>query len=163
MSTLSTAVQEAIKNDLPGLVAAELKEFVARAEKNEGRVQLLTDQLGSRDAKIRELTALLEAHKEVAIREQEVANAVAAQQVREIELRNAAASLDAQIARAELQGVKDTANLFLRNTIFRESVVSDVAKPVEGSTSNVPGQHSYPGMLQRDAHPDVTTTTRETE
>jgi hypothetical protein len=52
----------------------------------------------------------------------------------------------------------------VRNTTFRQTVVADVAKPVDGH----PGGNGYaggPGYLTRngDGRPDTTTTTETTE
>lgn len=160
--SISQAVQEAIKANLPGMVAGELQEFIAQAKKTETELANATALLKVRNEKIDELQAILTGHKELAVREQAVAKREADQSVNELALLRRECFLEAKLAQAELTGVKDTVNLFLRNVTVRQTVVADVAKPVEGMPPGN-GLSGYGGMLQRDQKPDTTTTSETQE
>jgi hypothetical protein len=164
MSTLSQAVQEAIQKDLPGIAANELAQFIKNAERTAELLETTKKHVAVLTEQNNRLTDDLNKHRSLDEREAELAKREAATQTRELELLRQEAGLAAKIAQAELAGVKDTMGAFLRNTTFRQTVVADVAKPVDGH----PGGNGYngsPGYLTRnpDSRPDTTTTTETTE
>lgn len=165
MTILSAAVQQAIQADLPGMVATELKDFIAKAEKDAQNVQRLTEQLANSESKVSELRSVIQKHLELDTREAEIEKQTNALFEKELSLLRREAFMDAKTAQAELQGVKETTSQFLRNVTFRENVIADVSKPVEGSPSPGQGMYGTPGMLQRngDGKPDTTTVTRTAE
>lgn len=161
-SQLSQAVQVAISQNLTGVVAGELSDFIEKAKQTETRLERSREENASLNRQITDLQGTISAHRSLAEREGAVASRETAVQTKEIELIKREAAIEAKIAQAELSGVRYSMEAFLKNATVRETVVSDVAKPVEGS----PGGNGYaggPGYLARDHKPDTTTTTRTTE
>jgi len=163
MSQLSQAVQEAIQKDLPGLAAGELKTFIAKAEQTEKELTEARALLVIRNKTIAEQTVQLEQHKALNERQAELNKYSSELQQKELALLKREAVLEAKIATAELNGVKETMDAFLKNTTVRKTVIADVSKPVDGMPSSQYASGSA-GTLQRnyDGRPDTTTTT-ETE
>ena len=162
--TLSQSVQEAIRQNLSGVVAGELSEFIEKAKKTETELTRAREQNVSLSKQVSDLEGRLQAHRELSEREQAVATRESAVQANEIALLKRVAFMDAKLAQAELGGVKYSMEAFLRNAIIRETVVSDVTKPVEGYPGGN-GMSGGPGYLMRspDGRPDTTTTTRTSE
>lgn len=161
---LSQSVQEAIRQNLSGVVAGELSEFIDRAKRQEAELERVKASNAALGTEIENLQAKLAAHREMAERERAVTDRENAAQATELTLLKREASLDAKVAHAELNGVKYSMESFLRNVTVRTNVVSDVAKPVQGS----PGGNGYgatPGFLARspDGRLDHVTTTRTEE
>ena len=123
MSTLSQAVQEAIQKDLPGFVAGELKTFIAQAEQTARDLASVKALLDAERSITANQKKELNQHAELSQREREIAAALAAVQQRELDLLKREAGMDAAVAKAELAGVKDTANMFLRNVTVRQTIV----------------------------------------
>lgn len=159
MNNLSSAVQEAIQKDLPGLVAGELKDFIVAAEDTANKLQRRQEELAASQREVQILRDTLAQHRDIAVREAEVEKQVKAVQEKEMSLLRREAALEGKLAYAELQGVKDTMSHFLRNVTVRQNVVADVAKAVDGMPGNGQGTYGTPGHLVRDQRPDTTTTT----
>ena len=158
MTTLSQAVQEAIQKDLPGLAAHELATFIKNAEADALALVKAKEQLATANTRIAELKEKMDEHLDLDVRRAHLEKVAVDQQAVELALLKREAQLDAQIARAELAGVKDTVGSFLRNVTVRQTVVEDVAKPVVGSPAGGNGYNGSPGYLVRDSRPDTTTT-----
>jgi hypothetical protein len=161
-SQLSQAVQAAISQNLTGVVAGELSDFIEKAKQTEARLERSREENASLSRQIADLQGQINAHRALAERENAVATRESAAQAKEIELIKREASIDAKIAQAELGGVKYSMEAFLKNATVRETVVSDVAKPVDGFPGGN-GMSGGPGYLVRDHRPDTTTVTRTTE
>lgn len=161
---LSSAVQEAIRSNLSGVVAGELSDFIEKSKKQAAELERVYSAKATLERTTADLQARLSAHGGLDVRESAVAEREKAAQARELELLKREAVLDAKVAQAELGGVKYSMEAFLRNAIIRETVVSDVTKPVEGYPGGN-GMSGGPGYLMRspDGRPDTTTTTRTSE
>lgn len=161
-SPLSQSVQEAIRQNLSGVVAGELSDFIEKAKRQETELERTKAAFASLNAELDKLKATLDLHRALAEREREMEARENAALEKEIALIKREAGLDARIAQAELGGVKYSLEAFLRNATVRETVVANVSKPVQGS----PGGNGYgptPGFLTRDPVADTTTTTRTAE
>jgi hypothetical protein len=149
--SLSQAVQEAIRANLPGQAAEEMKNFITQAQQTESRLASVTADRDNLRKQLDEKTAILASHQDLAVNKARDA---------EIELIKRAAAIDTQIARAELAGVKDTMGLFLRNVTVRTSVQEQVGVPVQGSPAGN-GYGGSCGMVLRSDDKRETTETKE--
>lgn len=162
MTSLSQAVQEAIKNDLPGLAANELSQFIKQAETTASALKNAESRITAMEIVESQLRAELSKHNSLDARERNLTEITTQQQAKELELLKREAFMEAKIAQAELGGVKYSMESFLRNVTVRSTVISDVAKPVDG----IHGGNGYsgsPGYLARDPRPDTHTTTETPE
>lgn len=162
MTTLSQAVQEAIQKDLPGIAANELSTFIKNAENTARELERARSEVSAKADRIERMEATLAVHVELAKREQEVTKREDDIIAKDLALSKREAQLDAKIAQAELGGVKETMNAFLRNVTVRQTIIADVSKPVDG----VPGSQynsGGPGFLARSPNPDTTTKIEEQE
>lgn len=161
---LSSAVQEAIRSNLSGVVAGELSDFIEKAKKQVVELERMREDRARLTKSVDELQARLNAHLELGARETALSEREKTVQASELTLLKREATLDAKVAQAELGGVRYSMEAFLKNTTVRQTVVSDVAKPVEG-WSGGNGSIGGPGYLARspDGRPDTTTTTETTE
>lgn len=160
--TLSQSVQEAIRQNLSGVVAGELSDFIEQSKRQKVELERTREQNASMKTEIEDLLTRLQSHRNMDERESEMAKRESVVQFNEIELLKHEAFLEAKIAHAELSGVKYSMEAFLKNATVRETVVANVAKPVEGYPGGN-GMSGGPGFLTRDHQPDTTTTTRTTE
>jgi hypothetical protein len=156
--SISQAVQEAIRNNLPGQVADEMRAFIENAQQTEkllARAQeqnrTLTDEIGS-------LEATLSQHQAVAVRERAVGEREKAAEAKEIELIKLGARMEADVAKAELKGVRETQTQFLANSVVRRTVLENSQELVVGQYNNgysqVPPTQTVPTFK-------TTTTTEE--
>ncbi len=152
MSQLSQAVQEAVKSQLTGLVAEELKDFITTAQAQDLQLKAAQSQLASANNKIQALEAKLADHKEIGEREKALENHALELQQKEIALLKREAGLEAVVAKAELGGVKDTMQAFLKNPIVRTTIQEQTHVPTDGlapSQGNGYSNPGYPGMVHK--------------
>ena len=157
--SISQEIQDAIQKGLPGMVAGELKDFIAQAERTAKDLDGTKASLALSQDKVAALNAQLEQHRSIDEKQAKLEATARANQETELALLKREAGLDAKIALAELGGVKETMNSFLRNVSVRQTVVSDVAKPVDGVATGPNGNYGMPGTLQRTV--DTVTKTEE--
>ncbi len=160
MTQLSNAVQEAIKGNLPGLVAAELKDYIDQAEKNAIALEKAENRASSWERDANQYRRELAMHVDLDSRKRELQLEEKRLSEMELKLLKQEAALEAKVTKAELSGVKETMVMFLKNSVVRQTVVADVAKPVEGYPGNQYNS-GCSGTLQRSV--DTTTTTKEVE
>lgn len=160
---LSAAVQQAIAEALPGMAAGELKTFIDNAQQTEKKLAGAIARLTERDETIDDLRTKLDMHHSIAERERELeerAEKVAQDraELHQLRLKHelAAAKLEADVARSELKGVRETTSLFLRNTVVHNSVLTSMPVPVEATPAN---QYGNSG---REAHVQIHTASTST-
>lgn len=162
---LSAAVQQAIAEALPGMAAGELKTFIDTAQQTEKQLARTLTLLAERDKTINDLQATLNMHRNIAEREcalEKQAEKIAQDGVdlhqRLLKHELAAARLEAEVARSELKGVRETTSLFLRNTTIHNNVLTQVPVPVEATPPNQYGNSGNPAHVQM--HTATTATTQ---
>lgn len=162
--TLSQSVQEAIRQNLSGVVAGELSDFIEKAKRQEAELERAREHNAALNRQVADLQERLAAHREMDERERILAERDKTVQEKEINMIKREASIEAKIAQAELGGVKYSMEAFLKNPTVRTTVVSDVAKAIDGFPGGN-GMSGGPGYLARnsDGRPDTTTTTQTTE
>lgn len=159
---ISNELQDAIKQQLPGMFASEMQVFIAQARDDAANVKHLKVRIELQDKEEQRLREQLNAHAELSAREQVLAKREALIQALELELLKKEAKMEANIAIAELTGVKETQDAFLKNVVVRSNVMSSVMKPVEGNPGD-PTRGICPtsGTLQQANETHFTTETKE--
>lgn len=156
--SLSQAMQDAIRANLPGQVADEMRAFIEKAQTTElelvatkSRLQAVGDQLTAKEA-------ILSQHQEVAVREAAVDKRGKELAAKELELIKKEAAIEAAVAKAELSGVKTSMTAFLANVTIRRNVVESnqavVQQPINGG-------YQPPPMTMPLTSSNVTTETQE--
>lgn len=158
---ISQDIQDAISNNLPGLAAEELKKFINKAQETERMLAGSNSELAAARDKLASLQKKLDEHRTIDEREQDAKTREQAVRTKELDLEVREAKLVASSALAELKGVKETTNLFLRNTVIHNNVTESVPVAVPhtppGVGYNTQGQ---PAMVM--THPATSSTTTST-
>lgn len=140
---LQQEIKDAIAKNMPSYVGEQLQRLLAEGAESKvmvTRVQKMLDTaVADRDA----LKAKLAQHADIDVRESSLDVERKALADRDIALIRKDAALTAAIAVAELKGVKDTTDQFLRNTVIRNTTQSNVVRPIEGH----PGGNGYNGSM----------------
>lgn len=157
---LSQELQDAIAKQLPGMFATEMQGFLAQAKKDADEVVSLNARVATLKKTETELHDALRQHSEMGVREQALKARETKLQDSELELLKREAKLEAQIAIAELTGVKYGMEQFLRNVTVRSVVQSSVMKPVEGMPA-ANGSYGSPGTLMNATDMHTTLESKE--
>ena len=135
--TLNQDIEKLIAENLPLIAATSLQDFIVQAkadkirlDKAETEMQLANEQIED----YRKKTATVEQTRRIMDKQIETNEAKEKQlAIIESNLVLLSHKLTADIAMAELKGVKETMAQFLRNPVVRTTVMENVAVPVTGS------------------------------
>lgn len=164
MTELTKDIELLVTQHLPALAANELAAFIEQAKIDKRVLEITKNDLEIAKQEVKELRArsniVEQAARTAAAQKEENDNRAKELATKAAELDAARNKLVADVAMAELKGVKDTMSQFLRNTTVRSNVTESVGIPVPGAT----GTGNYagtPGFVQQAAQNRSTTTEQE--
>lgn len=160
MFELNQAVRDAISNNLPAAVGAELATVLKQAETDRQLVERLRGDLEESKQRERNLGARLLSQGKLAEEHKALSDGEAALMVRELAVLRKEASMTAAVATANSDAVLHVVGMFLKVPQVRTSVLSEVAVPVTGAPGGN-GQPGYAGMVLQAKEAHTTTQTQE--
>lgn len=157
---LNETIKKAISDNLPGVVADELKTFIANAQKTQ---EQLTRSIASQETMQRQLTEANEKiaqHRTLDSKIEEIKTKEDDLLKREIQLRIDAGMNRALIAEAQLKTGMDIFSLVFRNAEISKRVLGTVPVPVDGVAPSQYNTMGSPGYAA-SAPTDTTETTSQ--
>lgn len=153
-----------IKQHLPQMAANNLAEFIEQANKDSAALEQVTKKLANTEETLkdyREKASTVEQARRLVVERGEALD------LRDKKLYDAELKLDraqnklvADVALAELNGVKETMSMFLRNITVRTNVTESIGIPVTG-TSGGNGYGGGPGYVADKTQTRFTTEDKE--
>ena len=142
---LTQEMQALINSHLPQMAANQMAEFIAQAKQDADDLKKTQANLENAEHHLKEYRARHSMIEEVSRANGKRTTELDARDKKlyadEMALDLAKNKLVADVATAELKGVKDTTSLFLRNVTVRTNVTESVGIPVAGN----PGGNGYQG------------------
>lgn len=145
---LNASIQKAITENLTGVVADELKLFIANAQDTAKRLERTLAEQVTTQRQLNEANEKLATHREVDKKLEEILAKEKDLQSREITLRQDTAMNRALVAEASLKTGLEVMGLIFRNTEVSKRVLGTIPVAVDGSPASQYNQGS-PGYAHQ--------------